>query len=88
MPKSPLKYRLLLVLAPVLLTAACASRGDVDQARMTANSASAQAAQDKTEADKALSTAQQALQVAQKAESDAQAAQDKANTMYQRSLHK
>jgi len=82
------KLRLLLVLSPILLTAACASRGDVDQARTTADNASAQAAQDKTTADKAMSTAQQALQVAQQAQADAKAAEDKANMMYNRNLHK
>ncbi|HTZ80300.1 MAG TPA: hypothetical protein VMC10_20495 [Stellaceae bacterium] len=78
------KVRLLLVLSPILLVAACANRGENAQASMT----SSQAAQDKATADKAMATAQQALQVAQQAQADAKAAEDKANMMYNRNLHK
>jgi hypothetical protein len=66
--------RPVLLFAPILLAAACASTSDVNQAKATA--------------DNALSTAQQALQTAQKAEADAQAASQKADQMYQRNLRK
>lgn len=78
----------LMVLAAPLVLSACASHepraasaADVDRAMTTAD-------QGKSEADKAMQTAQQALQTAQKAEADAQAANQRADKMYERSLHK
>ena len=87
--------RVLIVLAPAVLLAACASQQDLDktkavadQALSTANSAKSDAAKALDAANHAQTTADEALKAAQQAEADAQAAKAEADKMFQQSLKK
>lgn len=87
-PQARKLARMAIVSAPLLLIAACASQGDLDAVKATANQALATANAAKSEADQAMQAAQAADQKATKAESDAAAADEKASRMFQRGLKK
>ena len=79
--------RTLLAVLPIFAIGACtASLSEQDRATLTA--ASQNAEQAKQQAAQALAAAQAAQATAQQADADAKAAEQKANQMYQRSLHK
>jgi len=92
--------KLAAVVIPLVLVGACTNLGDKDRASIDA--ATRNAAEAKDTANRALSLAQQALdaarsaqssagsaaQAAQQAAADAKSASDKADRMFQKSLHK